>query len=185
MIVIGLDLSMKTTHHAVVLNGPGETLVSRKVDSTQEKLESLLEEVQQHTSQDESIHVVMEASGWAWYLPAHFFDSRGCRVYKIQAHQAKAFRDYMSRYTKTDPIDADCLARLRFVDPESLDEIHFRDTDRFGLKQLLKQREDFQEDVTRYQNRLRDLMDGMIPRASSLSNRLVGKKIPGSDPQTI
>lgn len=176
MYVIGLDLSMKTTHHAVSMKGPGEVIDSRKVTSTQQDLKQLLETVQRQSPEDESIHVIMEASGWAWYLPAHFFASHGCKVYKIQAQRASAFREYMSKYTKTDPIDAECLARLRFVEPESLDDIHFRDSDHFGLKQCLKQREDFQEDLTRYRNRLRDLLDGMIPQAHGLSNRLVTKK---------
>ncbi len=176
MNVIGLDLSTKATHHAVALNSPNKELVSRQVTSTEEDLQALLDDVEEQTPPEEEIHVVMEATGLTWYLPALFFQNQGCKVYKIQAQRAKAFRDYMSKHTKTDSIDADCLARFRFVEPRSLDEICFWDSEHFGLKQLLKQREDFQEDIIRYKNRLRALMDGMIPQANGLTNRLVSKK---------
>lgn len=175
-IVIGIDLARKGKHKAFGLANPGEKIGSWCFDSRREDLEQILTEVQSECDEADTIHVVVEATGWSWLTVAQYFDGQRCRVYRIQAEKAQNFRKYLSKHTKNDRIDAKCLARLWYVEPGYLDEIYLRDQDRFALKRLIKQRENFTADKQRYESRLGALLDGIIPGISGLSNRLVQKK---------
>ncbi len=159
----------------VVLDDMQRQVLSRQVASTAADLEHLLAAARRHSRGGE-IHVVMEATGMAWLVPTEFFRSAECRVYRVKADKAADFRRYLSKHTKTDEVDAASMARMRFVEPDALEEVHLRDRNRFALKQLIKQREDFLEDAVRYKNRLKDLLDAYIPGLSGLSNRLVEKR---------
>ncbi len=175
VLVIGLDLGRKSRHQAVVLDDMQREVFARQVTSSAEDLERLLRAVRRH-ERDGEIHVIMEATGMAWLVPVEFFKTAGCRVYRVRADNAADFRRYLSKHTKTDEVDAASLARMRFIEPNALEEVHLRDRERFTLKQLIKQREDFLADAVRYKNRLRDLLDAYIPGLSALSNRLVQKR---------
>jgi len=175
MLVIGLDLGRKSRHEAVVLDDMQKHVFSRKVASSTEDLQRLLTAARKHNCGGE-IHVVMEATGMSWLVPTEFFRDASCRVYRVKADKAADFRRYLSKHTKTDEVDAVSLARMRFVEPDALEEVHLRDRERFVLKQLIKQREDFLADAVRYKNRLKDLVDSYIPGLSGLSNRLVEKR---------
>jgi len=175
VLVIGLDLGRKSKHQAVGVDMAHQEVFSRKVKSSRDDLERLLELADRYRGGGE-IHVVMEATGMSWFLPAVFFANAGCRVYRVKADQAADFRGYLSKHTKTDQVDAASLARMRFVQPHSLEEVHLRDRQHFALKQLIKQREDFLADAVRYKNRLKSLFDGHIPGLCGLSNRLVEKR---------
>ena len=88
MLVIGLDLGRKSKHYAVGVDMAHQEVFSRKVKSSRVDLGWLLELADRYGGGGE-IHVVMEATGMSWFLPAVFFVNAGCRV---KADQAADFR---------------------------------------------------------------------------------------------
>lgn len=131
IIVIGLDLARKGKHYAVAIDRMQEAILSRSVGSSPDDLRRLLHDVTEK-GEDKDIHIVMEASGYAWLAPAQFFQAYGCRVYRIKAEKARDFRRYLHKHAKTDRIDAHSLAKLRFVEPRSLNELYIPDSQRFA-----------------------------------------------------
>lgn len=175
-IVIGIDLARKGNHQAYALAGLANKIGGWSFRSNKTHMDKILADIREVCSGDDNFHIVMEATGFSWLTVAQYFKENGCQVYRIPAEKNQKFRKYLSKYTKNDEIDAECLARLWYVQPGYLDEIYLRDKNRFGLKRLIKQREEFVLDQNRYKSRIGSLLDGIIPEAGKLSNRLVQKK---------
>lgn len=175
-IVVGIDLARKGKHRAFGLAGPGEEIGCWGFDSREEEIQQILADIREDYGSSAEINVVLEATGWSWLTVAQYLDEEGCSVYRIQAEKAQNFRKYLSKHTKNDSIDAKCLARLWYVEPGYLDEIYLRDHNRFALKRLIKQREEFCGDKQRYESKLGALLDGIVPAVSGLTNRLAKKK---------
>ncbi len=64
--------------------------------------------------------VVMEPTRNAWVPLAGWFRRRGAIVVMVPTGQSSDLRDYFSKHTKTDRLDAEMLARLPVLHPEGL-----------------------------------------------------------------
>src|ERR1700744_1877842 len=63
-------------------------------------------------SEASEVMVVMEPTRNAWVPLAAWFRRRGGVVVLVPAEQSSDLRDYLSKHTKTDRLDAEMLARL-------------------------------------------------------------------------
>jgi transposase len=68
----------------------------------------------------EEVMVVMEPTRNAWVPLAAWFRRRGALVVMVPSEQSSDLRDYLSKHTKTDRLDAQLLARLPVLHPEGL-----------------------------------------------------------------
>ena len=68
----------------------------------------------------DEVMVVMEPTRNAWVPLAAWFRRRGAVVVIVTSEQSSDQRDYLSRHTKTDRLDAELLARLPVLHPEGL-----------------------------------------------------------------
>ena len=64
--------------------------------------------------------VVMEPTRNAWVPLAAWFRRHGAVVVLVPSEQSADLRDYFSKHTKTDRLDAELLARLPVLHPEGL-----------------------------------------------------------------
>jgi transposase len=68
----------------------------------------------------EEVMVVMEPTRNAWVPLAAWFRRRGAVVVMVPSEQSSDLREYFSKHTKTDRLDAELLARLPVLHPEGL-----------------------------------------------------------------
>ncbi len=68
----------------------------------------------------EEVMVVMEPTRNAWVPLAAWFRRKGAKVVIVPAEQSSDLRDYLSKHTKTDRLDAELLARLPVLHPDGL-----------------------------------------------------------------
>lgn len=115
---LGIDIACRSPHHAACADETGNVLWSRHRFRTDvADLEALWNRL---PSDVDEVMVVMEPTRNAWVPLAAWFRRQGAVVVIVPSEQSSNLRDYLSKHTKTDRIDAEILARLPVLHPEGL-----------------------------------------------------------------
>lgn len=118
--LVGVDLGIASDHTVRVLRGDGSEVCRRRAQPTMESLTVLESAALAGAAAGTRLEVVMEPTGPAWLPVAVFFIVRGHRVFRVASAKAADLRRFLSRHAKSNGIDADTLARLALIAPESL-----------------------------------------------------------------
>lgn len=124
MRTIGIDLAVRGTHKAVVVDERGRYLTGVIAFHTDVRdLAQLLGKARQGDPNGE-LQVVMEPTGMAWFpLAAFFARQAGIRLYLVNTQQVADLRKFYKRHAKSDRIDARLLARLPLINGDQLHEL--------------------------------------------------------------
>lgn len=115
---LGIDIACRSPHHAACADETGTLLWSRHRFRTDVlDLEALWNRLPVEVDE---VMVVMEPTRNAWVPLAAWFRRRGAVVVIVPSEQSSDLRDYLSKHTKTDRLDAELLARLPVLHPEGL-----------------------------------------------------------------
>ena len=115
---VGVDIACRSPHHAAVADETGAILWSGHRFRTEvADLEALWARLPVDV---EEVMVVMEPTRNAWVPLAAWFRRQGAVVVLVPSEQSADLRDYFSKHTKTDRLDAELLARLPVLHPEGL-----------------------------------------------------------------
>lgn len=115
---LGIDIACRSPHHAACADETGTLLWSRHRFRTDvADLEALWSRLPVEVDE---VMVVMEPTRNAWVPLAAWFRRRGAVVVIVPSEQSSDLRDYLSKHTKTDRLDAELLARLPVLHPEGL-----------------------------------------------------------------
>lgn len=115
---VGVDIACRSPHHAACADETGRILWSGHRFRTEVvDLEALWARLP--VGVDE-VMVVMEPTRNAWVPLAAWFRRQGAVVVLVPSEQSADLRDYFSKHTKTDRLDAELLARLPVLHPEGL-----------------------------------------------------------------
>jgi transposase len=107
---LGIDLACRSPHHAACADEAGRLLWSgHRFRTGVGDLEALWERL---PAEAEEVMVVMEPTRNAWVPVAGWFRRQGAVVVLVPSEQSSDLRDYFSKHTKTDRLDAELLARL-------------------------------------------------------------------------
>jgi transposase len=154
MRTIGIDLSAKGEHKAIVMDGQGR-FVSHLIRFRTEpaSLRRLLEEANRDNP-DRQLRAVMEPTGMAWFPVAVFLIRHGVTVYLVNAQQVADLRRYYQKHAKSDRIDARVLAKLPLVDEEKLHRLELAGAQALALQRGCKQLDRLGKQHTACKNRL-------------------------------
>jgi hypothetical protein len=115
---LGVDIACRSPHHAACADETGTLLWSgHRFRTDVADLEGLWSRLPVEV---EEVMVVMEPTRNAWVPLAAWFRRRGAMVVIVPSEQSSDLRDYFSKHTKTDRLDAELLARLPMLHPEGL-----------------------------------------------------------------
>ena len=115
---LGVDIACRSPHHAACADETGTLLWSgHRFRTDVADLEALWSRLPVEV---EEVMVVMEPTRNAWVPLAAWFRRRGAMVVIVPSEQSSDLRDYFSKHTKTDRLDAELLARLPLLHPEGL-----------------------------------------------------------------
>lgn len=115
---LGVDIACRSPHHAACADETGAILWSGyRFRTSVTDLEGLWARL---PAEAEEVMVVMEPTRNAWVPLAAWFRRRGAVVVMVPTEQSSDLRDYFSKHTKTDRLDAELLARLPVLHPEGL-----------------------------------------------------------------
>lgn len=115
---LGIDIACRSPHHAAYADETGGIVWSgHRFRTTTSDLEQLWERLPANADE---VMVVMEPTRNAWVPLAAWFRRRGAIVVLVPPEQSADLRDYFSKHTKTDRLDAVLLAKLPVLHPEGL-----------------------------------------------------------------
>lgn len=115
---LGVDIACRSAHTAACADEAGSLLWSgHRFRTDPGELDALWARLPEGASE---LMVVMEPTRNAWVPLAAWFRRRGARVVLVPSEQSADLRDYFSKHTKTDRLDAEVLARLPVLHPEGL-----------------------------------------------------------------
>lgn len=139
MRTIGIDLSAKGEHKAVVVDNRGRfinPIIHLRTDPA--SLMRLLE-VDQEGNADQELQVVMEPTGMAWFPVAVFLIRQGVTIYLVNNQQVANLRRYYKKHDKSDRVDARVLGKLPIVDEEKLHRPELSDPEALACQRGCKQ----------------------------------------------
>lgn len=158
MRTIGLDLSITQRSEAIVAGHDAHFIGSTfKVEKTAEGLEALTERALKGAPDEEDLRVIMEPTGNAWLPIAVYLSHQDVRCHLVQSEKAADLRDFYRKHAKSDRIDTRVLAKIPFVDEESLHSLYLPTAEEQALRRLSRQREKLVRQSTSIKNRLHDL----------------------------
>lgn len=161
--IVGIDLGTASEHTVRVLCGDGSTLAKRKAVPTRESLAGTEEVALRGAPEGTVLEVVMEPTGPAWLPIAVFFSSRGHLVFRVSSQKASDLWRFFSRHAKSNGIDADALARLAIVAPESLRPLVLPGADRAALDRRVRATDRLTREASLHKVRVRDLVCQLMP----------------------
>lgn len=118
---VGIDIACRSAHQAACADESGVIIwTGHRFRTAVADLEALWSRLPADT---EEVMVVMEPTRNAWVPLASWFRRRGAKVVMVPSEQSSDLRDYLSKHTKTDRVDAELLARLPLLHPEGLNSL--------------------------------------------------------------
>lgn len=154
MRTIGIDLSVKGEHKAVITDEQGRFVSPvLQVNNTPTSLKGLLGRAQENNAGG-NVQAVMEPTGMAWLPVAIYLVRQGVRVFLVNSQQVADLRRYYKKHAKSDRIDSRILARLPLVNPENLHTLELPGAVGLACQRGCKQLERLQKQVIAAQNRL-------------------------------
>jgi transposase len=118
---LGIDIACRSPHRAACADETGTLLWSgQRFRTDVDDLEALWARLPREVDEVMVVMVVMEPTRNAWVPLAAWFRRQGAVVVVVPTEQSSDLRDYFSKHTKTDRLDAELLARLPMLHPEGL-----------------------------------------------------------------
>jgi transposase len=155
MRTIGIDLAVRGSHKAVVVDEQGRYLTGViKFHTDVRHLAQLLGKARQGDPTAE-LQVVMEPTGMAWFpVAAYFARQAGIRLYLVNTQQVADLRRFYKRHAKSDRIDARLLARLPLINGDQLHELMLPSAAALACQRGCKQLDRLEGASTALKNRI-------------------------------
>lgn len=154
MRTLGIDLSAKGEHKAVIVDEAGHFVSSILRFCTDPASLTRLLAIAQDGNPDQKLQAVMEPTGMAWFPVAVFLIRHGVIVYLVNSQQVADLRKYYKKHAKSDRVDARVLAKLPIVDEEKLHRLELSDAKTLAIQRGCKQLERLMKQRIACQNRL-------------------------------
>ena len=161
--LVGIDLGIASAHTVRVLDEEGGVVAKRRAWPTVESLSEIERAALAGTAEGVRLEVVMEPTGPAWLPIAVFFTSRGHVVYRVSSAKSHDLRQFLSRHTKTNGIDADTLARIPLFDPAGVQPLVLASNDRAALDRRVRATDRLTQAGADHKRRIKDLTRQVMP----------------------
>ncbi len=157
MRIVGIDLGITGKHKAVIADERGRAIRPVLSFSTSVPELAHLVEAAQEGNADRVVKVVMEPTGMAWFPVAVYLARQGWTIYLVNSRQVADLRRFMSRYAKSDRIDAGVLVKLPVIQEETLTPFALPSATAQACRRACKQRSKLDQWSTAILNRVTEI----------------------------
>jgi len=150
MRTIGIDLAVRASHRAVVMDAQGHFITPvLTFRSRWEEIERLVGKAREGVEADHPLQAVMEPTGMAWFPVSVALSRLGVKpIYLLNGQKVHDLRRFYKRHSSSDRISARVLARMVIVDPESLYPLEIPSAPRLACQRGCKELDRLQEQIT-------------------------------------
>ena len=139
---IGIDLAITGPHRAAVMEADGSFVGKTfSFDRSFDGFEYLLKRALPMNDPTCQLTFVLVPTSKTWIPLCCFLIQKGHTVFSVSPQKACDLRKYYKKYTKSDRIDAQVLAKLSLIDPENLNQLWLPDSVIGSLRGYCKQRD--------------------------------------------
>jgi len=163
--LVGIDLGIASAHTVRVLDGTGREVCRRRCVPTVDSLAAIEAAALAGAAAGTSLEVVIEPTGPAWLPVAVFFTARGHLVFRVSSAKAADLRRFLSRYAKSNGIDADTLARLPLIDPRGLQALRLPGAEQAALDRRVRACDRLTMAAAEHKVRIKDLVRQLMPQS--------------------
>lgn len=157
MRTVGIDLGVSAAHKAIVVDEYGQFVTSPITFHTQwEEIEKVIVRAREGVTPDYPLRAVLEPTGMAWYPVSVALDGQGVQVYMVSGQKTHDLRRFYKRHSSSDRISARVLAKMPFVDGESMYPLEIPSDTHLACQRGCKELDRLQIQVAAIKNRLRD-----------------------------
>jgi transposase len=157
MRTLGVDLAVAAAHKAVVVDVNGKFVPPILSFRTRwDDIERVVARAREGVTPDCPLRAVLEPTGMAWYPVSVALDQLGVILYMVNGQKAHDLRRFYKRHSSSDRISARVLAKMPFVDEESLYRLEIPSDIQLACQRGCKELDRLQTRITAIKNRLRD-----------------------------
>jgi transposase len=157
MRTLGVDLAVAAAHKAVVVDVNGKFVPPILSFRTRwDDIERVVARAREGVTPDCPLRAVLEPTGMAWYPVSVALDQLGVILYMVNGQKAHDLRRFYKRHSSSDRISARVLAKMPFVDEESLYRLELPSDTLLACQRGCKELDRLQTRITAIKNRLRD-----------------------------
>ena len=157
MRTLGIDLAVAAAHKAVVVDANGKFVPPILSFHTRwDDIERVVARAREGVTPDCPLRAVLEPTGMAWYPVSVALDQLGVILYMVNGQKAHDLRRFYKRHSSSDRISARVLAKMPFVDEESLYRLEIPSDTQLACQRGCKELDRLQTQITAIKNRLRD-----------------------------
>ena len=167
---VGIDLAITSQHVATVYDPQIKEYLGKpfKFDISFKGYEWFLAHCKQLYSHydDAEIEVsfIMEPTSLVWMPLCCYLIAKGFKVYRVTTQKSSDFRKFISKYNKSDKIDANSLARLPEIIPDKIYEVYMPSTDLGVLGRKTKYLAKLINEITMHKNRIISIFEMTNPK---------------------
>jgi len=157
MRTIGIDLALKASHKAVVMNGKGKFITPVLSFHTQwDEIAQVVARAREGVESDYPLQAVMEPTGRVWLSVAIALRRLNVTTYLVNGQRSYDLRRFYKRHSSSDRIAARVLAKMPIVDEESLYPLEIPNATQFAGQRGCKELDRLRDQITAIKNRIRD-----------------------------
>ncbi len=155
MRTLGIDLAVAAAHKAIVVDANGKFVPPTLSFHTRwDDIERVVARAREGVTPDCPLRAVLEPTGMAWYPVSVALDQLGVILYMVNGQKAHDLRRFYSRRSSSDRISARVLAKMPFVDEESLYRLGIPSDTQLACQRGCKELDRLQTRITAIKNRL-------------------------------
>ncbi len=157
MRTIGIDLAIKATHKAVVVNANGKFVTPVISFQTRwDEIAQVVARAREGVASDYPLRAVMEPTGMVWLSVATALRRLDVTPYLVNGQRSHDLRRFYKRHSSSDRIAARVLAKMPIVDEESLYPLEIPSAAQFACQRGCKELNRLRDQSTAIKNRMRD-----------------------------
>lgn len=163
---IGVDLALTGKHRASVFNPEIGGFMGKSFgfDRSIEGFQYLLQRVTPKDCPNCKLVFTMEPTSMAWLPLSVFLITKGHTVFRVKPQKVADLRRYFRKHTKSDRIDSQTLAKLPFIDNESLNELYLPTPVLSALDRYCRQRDKIMRNISAIKTRIQAIFIFVNPK---------------------
>lgn len=167
---IGVDLAISSNHHASIFDVSKANFLGKSFSFARsiEGYELLLARAIEGSEKEHEFYFVMEPTSLTWVPLATFLMMKGYTVYLVKPQKSSALRKFLKKYTKTNRIDSQVLAKIPLVDMDGLNKLYLPPTKVEAINRYCRQRERIVAENSATKSRIGAILTGVNPEVLSL-----------------
>jgi len=165
---VGVDLGVTSKHQAEIRDEEGNKVCSSfSFSGSKEGFDALCKHALKDATNGTKLRFICEPTSMSWFPLAVYALSHGHEMVRVKGQKAHDLREYYSKYSKRDRIDAKVLSLMPVVDRDALEEVYLPDKLVHALDRRCRQREKISQTISSAKTRLKSLYHWVMPGLTS------------------